>query len=226
MSLLIFVQDDESASVITDTLATDQDGKPVFFFDKCVAFPSMNLLVATTGFANLLTRWASEIREHLRARDITMLDLHAPDALRQVWADMQDELGPIEGTATVYHFGIDERTRKCRRITYRSEDNFESEPAEQGGIGLKPTPQSGVVPDIDGLESLIDLAVSIRGEQDGLPHGERLYIGGDLVLTEVNGSGITSRSIYRFEDQFDAWQAMHDMPPTGIKAVLGQAYVW
>jgi len=220
MSLLVFLQDESSATVITDTLATDVDGKPVFFYDKCVAFPSMNLLVATTGYSNLLTRWASELREHVRARDIGMLDLHAPEALRKVWADMQDELGPVDGTATIYHFGIDEQTGECRRITYRSADDFKSEPAAEGGFGVKPPPRSGEFPDDMSLESLIAFAESIRAEQDALPHGERIYIGGDLVMTEITESGITSTTIHRFEDQYDAWQEMHGQPPLGMKAEL------
>lgn len=216
----MFLQDDESATVITDTLATDPDGQPIYFYDKCVAFPAMNLLVATTGYANLLTRWASELREHVRARDITMLDLHAPEALRRVWAELQDEFGPVEGTATIYHFGIDEETGECRRITYRSADNFESEPATQGGFGVKPPPLSGVLPNDVDLDSLIALAEDVRAEQDALPHGERLYIGGDLVMAHISTAGINFTTIHRFEDQYDAWQAMHGAPPTGIKAML------
>jgi hypothetical protein len=220
MSLLIFLQDETSATVITDTLATDEDGQPVFFYDKCVAFPAMNLLVATTGYANLLTRWTSELREHVRARDITMLDLHAPEALRRVWADLRKEFGPVDGTATIYHFGIDEQTGECRRITYRSADDFESEPAAEAGFGVKPPPVSGILPTEVDLESLIALAEGVRAEQDALPHGERLYIGGDLVMAQISASGINFTTIHRFEDQYDAWQAMHGEPPTGIKAVL------
>lgn len=224
MSLLIFAQDDEGVSVITDTLATDEHGKPVFFYDKCVAFPAMNLIVVTTGYANLLTRWVSDLREHVRARDITMLDLHAPTALRRVWAELQEEHGPVEGTATIYHFGIDERTGRCRRITYRSAHDFESEAATEGGLGVKPPPIRAALPDEPTFDDLIDLARAIRAEQDTLPQGERVYIGGDLVHTHLDKTGIRSSVIYRFEDQYDAWQAMHDMPPTGIKAVLGQPY--
>ena len=222
MSLLMFLHDESSATVITDTLATDEDGKPVFFYDKCVAFPAMNLLVATTGYSNLLTRWATSLREHVRARDITMLDLHAPEALRKVWAEMQGDLGPLGGTATIYHFGIDEQTGECRRITYRSVDNFQSEPASEGGFGVKPPPESSEFTGEGGLESLINLAEDIRAEQDALPHGERLYIGGDLVMARLTTSEINFTTIHRFEDQYDAWQAMHDAPPTGIKAVLRQ----
>ena len=74
------------------------------------------------------------------------------------------------------------------------------------------------------VDGLIQFAVGIRSEQDALPRGDRIYIGGDLVLTQLNSEGITTRVIYRFPDQYDAWQAMHGLPPTGIVAALGEPY--
>lgn len=180
----------------------------------------MNMVVATTGYANLLTRWTSALRENVRARDITMLDLHAPEVLRDIWAELQEDHGPLKGTATIYHFGIDEQTGICRRITYRSKDNFESEIATEGGFGVKPVPVAVPTPTGLNLDDLVRFAEDIRVEQDAMSHRERIYIGGDLVLTFLSADGITARVIHRFSDQFDAWQAMNGASPLGITASL------
>lgn len=216
----MFVHQDQEALIITDTLATTEDGTPRSFFDKALAFPAMNLVAATTGYGELLNRWASCLRAEVLARDITMLDLHTPAQLRAIWADLQREHGPLEGTATVYHFGIDEQTGECVRITYRSKDDFVSERATSGGFGIKPEPLSGEVPEIGSLDDLIDLAKQIRAEQDALAPEERVYIGGDLILTRVAKHAISSERIYRFEDQYDHWQSMNGADPTGVIARL------
>jgi hypothetical protein len=46
----MFLHDEESCLVVTDTLATTVDGEPMNFVDKCLAVPSMNLVVATAGY--------------------------------------------------------------------------------------------------------------------------------------------------------------------------------
>lgn len=106
----MFLHQDDGAVILTDTLATDTSGKPLNFVDKCVAVPSMNLAIATTGYQQLMLRWVERLRESVRARDISMLDLHTPDSLREIWADIQREHGLLDGSATIYHFGFDEHT--------------------------------------------------------------------------------------------------------------------
>lgn len=61
----------------------------------------MNLAVATTGYQQLMLRWMERLRENGRARDNSMLDPHTPDSLREIWADLQHDHGPLEGTATI-----------------------------------------------------------------------------------------------------------------------------
>jgi hypothetical protein len=53
MSLLAYLHQDDAAIILTDTLATTETGKPLNFVDKCVAIPSMNLALATTGYQQL-----------------------------------------------------------------------------------------------------------------------------------------------------------------------------
>ena len=220
MSLLMFAHDDEAAYVLTDTLATDGDGNPFLFVDKCLPVPSMNLLIATTGYGELLVRWMEVIRGSILARDITMLDLHTPEALRTIWADLEKEHGTLEGTGTIYHFGIDEDTGLCVRYAYRSTNNFASERSEQGGFGVKPPPIFKPLEPPEDLDGWIALATAIRDEQDARPHQDRVYIGGDLILAQVSRHRCEITRVHRFPDQIDQWQAMNGGPPLGVEARL------
>lgn len=219
MSLLMFLHQDDCAVILTDTLATDTLGKPLDFVDKCVAVPSMNLAIATTGYQQLMLRWVERLRDNVRARDTSMLDLHTPGSLREIWADIQREHGPLEGSATIYHFGFDEHTGRCRRFAYRSANDFESEEGEAPAFGVKPDPLGDTQPDELSDAGLIDFAKRIRVEQDERT-ADRIYIGGDLVLTEVRKNAVSSQRIYRWEDQHDQWQAICDAPPLGAVARL------
>ena len=219
MSLLMFLHEDDGALVITDTLATDHEGKPLNFVDKCVAVPAMNLVIATTGYQQLMLLWIDRLRERVQARDITMLDEHAPEALREIWAELQAEHGPLPGTATIYHFGIDERTGLCRRIAYRSADDFVSDEGKAPAFGVKPEPVDGSRQEGLSDAELIEFARKIRRQQDELPEG-RIYIGGDLMFTELSKNAILSRRVFRWEDQYDHWQEMCGAPPTGVVARL------
>lgn len=217
MSLLMFAHNDDDAYVLTDTLATTENGEPFLFVDKCLPVPSMNLLIATTGYGQLLVRWMEAIRGQMLARDITMLDLHTPEHLRTIWADLNEEHGDLQGTGTIYHFGIDERTGRCERYTYRSANNFESERADEGGFGIKPPPLSGTV---EVPDDWVTLAQAIRAEQGAQPRPERVYIGGDLMLAHISKHRCEISRIYRFPDQYDAWQAMNGEAPAGVEAVF------
>jgi hypothetical protein len=167
-----------------------------------------------------MLRWVDRLRENVRARDISMLDLHTPVVLREIWTDLQEEHGPLEGSATIYHFGIDEQTGKCRRFAYQSNNDFVSEEGDAPAFGVKPEPEGRRFTDDLSVAGLIEFARRIRTEQDALPRSERVYVGGDLVLTQVRKNVIASERTFRFEDQYDDWQAMCGGAPTGISAVL------
>lgn len=206
MSLLMFAHAPEEFLVVTDTLATTESGEPAFFVDKCWPLVSMNMLVAATGSWNLATRWVDRLRTSVLARDITMLDQHAPTALRELWRELHAEFKGLSGTATIYHFGIEEETGSAVRIVYRSENDFVSERHSEGGFGVKPPPKEMLPP--DSLEGWVDMACDIRAEQDALPAHERLYIGGDLVANSLTTAGFSSNRIHRFADYDAQWSQM------------------
>lgn len=210
----MFAHQKDQVLVFTDTLATSMDGTPRSFTNKCSTVPTMNLVIAMTGLANFHERWVTSLREDMLARDISMVDLHAPQALRQLWAQLEAEEGsPLPSSCTLYHFGVDEATGECVRITYRSGNNFES---EHGGFGLavKPPPDAGFAEgnagNLETLEGWIELATLVRREQDALPIDERVHIGGDIMLTTLDSDGaISIRRLARFDDYDEHWLAMN-----------------
>ena len=205
----MYLHEENGFMVMTDTLATTPQGEPLAFTDKCWAFPSMNLIVATTGIKDLGARWVDTLYNRILARDIAMLNLHAPEAMRAIWGDLHAEFGDMgEATSTVYHFGIEEETGQSVRYIYRSAEDFETERHDEPGFGIKPDPPDGAtVP--DGLDEWIDLAQRVRANEDARPASERIYIGGELILTVLTNDATSIVTTHRFADYDDQWEAMN-----------------
>jgi hypothetical protein len=203
----MFMHEPERVVIVTDTLATTMDGDPFLFQNKCWPMPQMRMVMVGTGVAPLHEAWHRTLQTSMLARDIAMLNVHAPAALRNLWKQLHEDHPDARGTATVYHFGVPEGQSRHVRYTYRSEKNFNSECSVEGGFGVKPIPAFAFeVP--DSLDGLIDLAC--RLEQDSNPKATRIHIGGELVLTSLNGSTTGSTVIHRFDDYDEMWQAMND----------------
>jgi hypothetical protein len=134
--------------------------------------------------------------------------MYATEEIKRYWTDLRREENLPDGiTCTIYHFGWSESDKQYVRYAYRSEKEFASERHMDEGAGVKPHPK-----DVNDLSKLdpFDLAKLIKNEQDVLPHGEKLYIGGNLVLTLMNQDiGIQSRIIHKFEDHEKHWQEMN-----------------
>jgi hypothetical protein len=212
----MFAHQEQAILVLTDTLATTSEGDPHLYFNKCLPVPTMKLLVAVTGAGQMLEGWVGFLRDGLLARDISMLDAHAPQHLRRIWSKLieNDDAPP---TCTVYHFGAEEDTGLCVRYVYRSTNDWQSERWAQGAIAMKPDLAGGFTDEI--MESLatfdgwVGLAKQIRAEQDALPHGERIYISGEIVATTIEQTGrITIEHVHRFGDYDKQWNQMNGYP--------------
>lgn len=211
MSLLLYRNAPEGSWVVTDTLATEPDGTPFLFTSKCAVVPQMRMLIAGTGTAALVDRWRDLVQTSVRALDAAMLDVHAPDALRGLWAELGREHDLTDQTATVYHFGCDASTDTHRLFVYRSTSDFSGE-IQQPGYGIKPHPL-GEFSGPESIEEIVALATRIRDEQAALPQLERVCIGGELVLTALEKDTVTIRVIHAFDDHLDDWQIMNGAEP-------------
>jgi hypothetical protein len=207
MSLLMFALAPRRVMVVTDTLATGDDGSPLMFASKCVPMAHLNLAVAFTGVATLGNRWTALLQEHMLSRDVEMVDAHAPAVLANLWRSIRREYGPFEQTATVYHFGRSATSGAYVGYAYRAINGFVSERLPYG-FGVRPAPAHPLEHGPADLTDLINLARWIRREQDESGAPDRLHIGGALTLTALAGDEIAVKEIYRFDDFDDMWREM------------------
>jgi hypothetical protein len=208
MSLLMFFVAPTQAVVVTDTLATTPEGDPFLYVSKCFVVPHLDMVIAGTGVGSLGARWSARVQENLLCRGIEMLDLHAPEALRMLWGELETEHGPIDRTSTIYHFGRAESSGEYVGFAYRSADNFESDPRPHG-FGIKPPPDNGLEGTPEDIDGWIEMAKRVRVEQEAADPAERLYIGGALTMALLQDGAIVTQEIYRWDDFDDMWQTMN-----------------
>lgn len=211
MSLLLFAHNPKEVYIFTDTLATTQDGEPTLFCNKSFVQPHLNMTMAMTGVQELGNRWNSRLMASMLAQDVDMLDLHTPQQLRQIWQDLAGEnRGPMPQFSTIYHFGWSNEQQQFVRYVYRREKDFESECHLDSGFGVKPHPKNQ-----EGLdqpktvETIIALAERIRSEQQQEPASSRVYIGGELVMVQMQEQGTVIAKVHRFDDYDSAWDSMN-----------------
>jgi hypothetical protein len=210
MSLLMFTLAPEGALVMTDTLATTPAGDPHLLVTKCGIVPHLNLVMAGTGVAQLTERWRNTVYSHMLCRDIDMLNVHAPAALRDIWMNAKDEFpdAVIDPSATVYHLGFSEPRREYVGYAYRSTNGFT--PEEMGpGFRVKPQPQTPLTEPPAEIDEWINLAQRLREEQSAFPKETRVHIGGDLVFIVLQQGAILVRKVHRFEDFEPMWLEMN-----------------
>jgi hypothetical protein len=207
MSLLMFQHQEQSAVILTDTLATTTEGEPFIFQSKAWAIPQLNMGLAVTGLGNLGAMWNEFLHASLVARDIAMVDKFAPEQLQRIWSEFQAEQEKVP-TGTIYHFGFPEGSDRLVRYVYRSTTDFESELWEQPGFGIKPAPISDFDAP-DDIDDWINLAEKVRAEQDNRPTEEKIYIGGELFLLLIQNGQSQILRVHRFDDYEQAWLAMN-----------------
>jgi hypothetical protein len=230
MTLLLAHVQPEAAIILTDTLAAQQaDGiaAPVAFVTKCIAVPHMNLAVAAVGLSQALSAVAADLLGgRYIARDIDELHQHLPTGARATWASYgpmvdsyadQADLPELARHHTMLTFGRSIETGRVTGYLYSSRDDF----AGQQIVGpegmasfthpkLRDGGDEFLLPVTDNLlGDWTALAAQIRAEQQAAPDGYGSFIGGDLCLTIVNADGsINQRTIGRFDDRDDQWQAI------------------
>jgi hypothetical protein len=207
MSLLMFDQRPDWVVVLTDTLATTPSGSPHLFVTKCAVVPHLEMVVAYTGLAQIGHRWSHELQTGRLARDIDLLNRHVPGTLRSISADVAREFGTHGFTSTVYHLGFSEERGTYIGYVYRSEADFVSE-VMQAGFRVKPQPLGQFTAPAD-LDGMVALGLQLRGEQDRLPEDQRVFIGGELVVTMLVNRQIQAAKVHRFADFDSHWEAMN-----------------
>jgi hypothetical protein len=107
----------------------------------------------------------------------------------------------------VYHLGFSQARGAYVGYVYRSESDYVSEVMEPS-FRVKPQPvgQFAAPTDLDGM---VALGRQLREEQDGLPADQRVYIGGELVVTMLVNRQIQVAKVHRFGDFDSQREAMN-----------------
>jgi hypothetical protein len=210
----MFQQTPENVVIVTDTLASTFEGDPAFFVTKTHILPHFGTVASGTGIYEVHLGWLDAVRANFIALDIDQLASHTPDILRSVDSELsakEVEASRPWATSTLYLFGWSDRHGQYVRYTFRSTGDYEPEVWLEPCFALKPEPQAGLAA-LEGLstfEDWIDLAETVRAEQNALPMHERIHIGGSLMVTVLENKAITTRELYRFADHDDQWLAMN-----------------
>jgi len=200
MSALIFYTSATEIILAMDTLAvSDQDGTPLLFTTKFYPIPHLCGVICGTGLGQFVIDWFVEVNTRMVVDDIPHLDYHAPGRLRELWLTRYKELSPIS-TVTVYHFGFDGNDTPCA-FAYRSEKDFNSEQLLIGGIATKPP--TAVPCDFKLPEDFKKMMLSQQAEESAKPRGDRVYIGGDVLVCHMTkgGTAIYQAGIFPDRDQ-------------------------
>ena len=201
--------------ILCDSLMLSADDhRPLSMVTKVYSLPHIGLCIAGTGVQPLAEKLWARANSHCVARDICQLNEIAPSILQSIWGELLQEpsfadLCESGLTGTVYLYGWSEDAATFVGYAYRSPSGFASEPLKYG-IAIKPAPNSGKIPLIDGLDDLLGVLREQKREDRERPRRERVGIGGDVILTlmtrdEAAFTIIEQRAIFRFEDFENDW---------------------
>ena len=199
MSILLFDQTGTDVLLVSDTLVVGDNYDPVMFQTKLWPLPHLNMVIASTGTANIARTWNDCVTSMFGPDDIEGLNTEAPRTLRAIAEELTNQYGPL-GSSTIYHFGFPAGSDKPVRYTYRSANGFEPERFEGPQFGAKPTPPGFKLNRPAGPEEYIDLAHRLRDENERLRDTGGVPIGGDLFATLIENGSIRTIRWHRFPD--------------------------
>ena len=207
MSSLIFHIDSSQALIATDTLAVSTDGKPLMFTTKALLLPHMNMVMVGTGLGGFLDRWVLIVNSGLIVPGIDALNSHTQRHLNAIWGGIKEQFPDLDRTTTVYHIGISEGDGDIHAYAYRSENGFIGEPL---GYGMRVKPECTVAGDYSLPGDLLAMMQEQRKIQSDKPIGERVYIGGEIVVHHLQRSGCNVYVAEKFPDYEETIKAIYD----------------
>lgn len=203
MSSLIFFTDADQAAIATDTLACGMDHRPAFFTSKAFMLPHLRMVICGLGAGAFADHWFMMVNTRMAVRDIVGLDLHAPAALREMYASYAQRTA--DQSSTIYHFGFPADDGPLQVRAYRSTNNFASETLPYA-LGAKPECKldDDSVEFPDRFRTMMD---EQRQIQAGTPGKDFIPIGGEVQVIHLTRTGFQA---WR-QSQFDDYKTMMEM---------------
>jgi hypothetical protein len=185
------------AEVLTDTL-TYSVGEAVFTqSDKVRAFPVLQMAVTAKGPAELGAEWAFQLDRFgpSMVDDLDEVDLIAPQALAQIWAEIEKDPGTRE-RGWVYNVGWSPSRQRFVATEFDSARDFE--PREVGPGTFSNPAVTDPAPDwrVFGEAAYAECSLVLDKP--------KTMIGGALMLTRLEREGITQRRLLTLPD--DDWR--------------------
>jgi len=202
MTALNFVIQPDQIVLATDTLSlAAADGEPLSFVTKFLVLPHLRTVATGTGNGPFLAEWYSYVRASVLAQDVDHLNQYSPSALRRIAAG--HDLAAI--SATVYHFGYSRGRDRFLAYAYRSTSDFSSEEILEG-FGVEPQVAFSEL-DLSAPEVFVQLMERQRADDQALPKGKRIGIGGEIQCVHMQRDGISISTIHRFASYDDDYGA-------------------
>ena len=205
MTALVFTIKPDQISLAMDTLVVAANDKtPLCYQTKFTVLPHLNLVIAGTGLASLITGWFHFVNGSMIVRDVDHLSAFTPEALRLAVADCQ---GADLTTTTLYHFGYSQLEKRYVGYAYRSAKSWEPERLPDA-LGLKPVVHVPPTDNIQLPQFLIDIVSEQRRQDLMLPLSERVGIGGDIQFVILANGVVTVSTVHRFDSYESDYEQM------------------
>lgn len=203
MSLLIFDQQEHEVVIITDTLVSTANRRPVGYAHKLWIYPDQRMVLAMTGTAAVGDLWNARIVELIDDdTDIESIATLAQAELNTIHAQVTAAYGD-HGTSTIYMWGFPRGTDDLIRYVYRSKLNYAPERGSGQAFGHKPRAETFEPEPPETPTQVIELAIRLKQESDDSRSSEPVAIGGDLIATHLTPTSIEQRHWHRFHDYDD-----------------------
>ncbi|MDD5702128.1 MAG: hypothetical protein PHU23_08780 [Dehalococcoidales bacterium] len=203
MTSLIYILQEDQACVAMDTLSlTSDDGKPLVFTSKMFPMPHLNGLICGTGVLNFVSNWVENVRTKFVVKDMEHLSMFTVEPIRKLWQDFHFN---GQQTSTIYYFGYSKSSLRFKGYAFRSTNNFNKEEL-QYSIGIKPQVINMELNNIP--DDIIRIMRDQKEQDDQLPLGQRLGIGGEIHLAVITQNQINIFNIHTFEDYDSCFHQM------------------
>lgn len=211
MTALIYIYKKDVVWLAMDSLALDDNKRPLKYASKFFLLPHLQCIVCGTGVLELLIKWFDFIQNSMVFENVVALNRHVQNHLKRI----SDELNiPINESSTIYHFGVDKITKEIVGFAYRSSNSYESEKLIYS-MGIKPDYEDIVQKAIDLIAEkgiipgIVAIVTGLKEIDDKLELEQRVGIGGEIHLVVLEKNGLyTVKIIHQFSDYKQGFSEM------------------